>query len=262
MDNPTRTAVITGASSGFGAEFARRFADDGYALVLIARRHDRLVALADELSARHGTTSVVIAADLTDPTAPSSIAEELQARGILVDALVNSAGFGTAGPFAVDDPTRIADEIQVNVAALTLLTRLLLPGLIDAPAGILVNVSSTAAHQPLPNAAVYGATKAYVTSFTEAVWQETRGTAVRVLGLCPGPTETEFFAVAGSDRFKVGQMLSVARVVDIAFRALGHGGSGPTVIAGWRNRVTALAARLVPRRLTLAVGDRLMGGPR
>lgn len=258
--HPRPVAVVTGASSGIGAEFARRFADRGYDLVLVARRRDRLTALAAELEAEHGATSTVLPADLADPAAPAALVAELVGRGLLVDALVNSAGFGTYGPFEGEDPERITAQMQVNVAALTLLSRLLLPDLVAARRGVLVNVASTAAYQPGPSFAVYAASKAYVRSLTEAIWQEHRGSRLRVLALAPGPAETEFFAVAGSERFRVGQVLGVPEIVDIAFRALDRRNPPPSVVAGLRNRVTAVAAGLVPRRVALGVAGRLVGG--
>lgn len=252
-------ALVTGASSGFGTEFAHRFAARGYDLVLVARRRDRLESLAADLTARHGVTATVLPADLADPAAPAALVAALAAQGVRVHALVNSAGFGTYGPFLGEDPARIADEVQVNVAALTLLSRLLLPDLVAAPRGILLNVASTAAYQPAPSIAVYSATKAYVRALTEGIWQEHRGTALRVLTLCPGPTETEFFQAAGSEGFKVGQMLTVPQVVDVAFRALDRRSAPPSVVAGWRNKATAVAVGLLPRRLVLGVAGRLMG---
>jgi len=250
--------VITGASSGIGAGFARRFAARGHDVVLVARRADRLEALAAELRSLHRVEAAVVAADLTDPAAPARIAAELADRGIRATGLVNSAGFGTAAAFAEEDDALVADEIQVNVAALTLLTRILLPSLIEAR-GLLVNVSSTAAHQPLPGLAVYAATKAYVTALTEAIWQETRGTGLRVLALCPGPTETEFFEVAGSETFKVGPSVSVDVVLDEAFAALDRRDPGPVHTVGAGNRAQGLLGRVSPRRLRLWVASRAVG---
>jgi short-subunit dehydrogenase len=258
--HPRPVAVVTGASSGLGAEFARRLAARGYDLVLVARRRERLVELAAALRAEHGATSTVLPADLADPAAPATLVAELVSRGLLVDALVNSAGFATYGRFEGEDPARVAAQIQVNVAALTLLSRLLLPDLVAARRGVLVNVASTAAYQPGPSFAVYAATKAYVRSLTEAIWQEHRGSRLRVLALAPGPAETEFFAVAGSDRFRVGQVLSVPEIVDIAFRALDRRDPPPSVVPGLRNRVTAVLAGLLPRRVVLGVAGRLAGG--
>ncbi|MEN1975774.1 SDR family NAD(P)-dependent oxidoreductase [Cellulomonas sp. P4] len=256
---PRPVAVVTGASSGIGEEFARRFAARGHDVVLVARRADRLTALADRLAAEHGAAATVLPVDLADPGGPAELVAGMRERGLRADALVNSAGFGTYGPFAGEDPARIAAEVQLNVAALTVLSRLLLPDLVAAPAGVLVNVASTAAYQPGPSFAVYAATKAYVRSLTEAIWQEHRGTPLRVLSLAPGPTETEFFEVAGSDRFRIGQVLTVPQVVDVAFRALDRRDPPPSVVAGRRNAVTAALAGALPRRLVLRVAGRLTG---
>jgi len=252
-----RVVLITGASSGFGRTFAQRFAKQGADLVLVARRRDRLETLARDLHAAFGTTTTVIASDLSLPGAAQALVNDLGERGLVIDALINSAGFGTAGPFADEQVGRVTDEIQLNVVALTQLSLLLLPDLLRSPAGLLLNVSSTAAYQPLPNIAVYAATKAYVTALTEAIWQESRGTSLQVLALAPGPTETEFFAAAGSDRFKVGQMLTVDQVVDAAFAALARRNPPPSVVVGGRNRATAFVARLAPARLALRVSARL-----
>nr|WP_307724256.1 SDR family oxidoreductase [Cellulomonas hominis] len=253
-------AVVTGASSGIGTEFARRFAARGHDLVLVARREDRLRALAADLEAEHGVTATVLPVDLADPAGPQAVLDGLRSRGLYADALVNSAGFGTYGPFAEEDPARVAEELQVNVVALTLLSRLLLPDLAASRAGVLVNVASTAAYQPGPSFAVYAASKAYVRSLTEALWQEHRGTRLRVLALAPGPAETEFFDVAGSDRFRIGQVLTVPEIVDVAFAALDRRDPPPSVVAGRRNALTAAVAQAAPRRLTLRVAGRLAGG--
>ena len=254
-----RLIVITGASSGIGAEFARKFAATGAALVLVARRRDRLDALAAELERSHGTVVTVVPQDLTQPGAARAIVTALAERGLSADGLVNSAGFGTAGPFLEEDPDRIADEIAVNIGALTALTRLLLPQLIASRGGVVINIFSNAAYQPLPNLAVYAATKAYVTSLTEAIWKETRGTRLKVLALAPGPTETEFFDVAGSDDFKVGRAVGADRVVDEALALLRRRNPPPSHIVGGGNRVQAVSARMVPRRLVLAIASRLTG---
>lgn len=251
--------MVTGASAGFGVEFARRFAARGDDVVLVARRREPMEELAAGLHATHGVTAHVVPLDLTQPGAPARLLAEVTERDLAVRALVNNAGFGTYGPFVGADPDRIADEIALNVTTVTLLSRLFLPMLLRADGGILLNVASTAAYQPGPNLAVYAATKAYVRSLTEAIWQETRGTGLTVLSLSPGPTQTEFFEAAGSDRFKVGQMLSVAEVVDVAFRTLGRRNPPPSVVAGARNRMTAVAAGLAPRRVALAVAGRLTG---
>lgn len=251
---------MTGASSGIGAQFARRFAGRGYDLVLVARRRDRLDALAAELADAHGATSTVVVADLADPGGPDEVARAVRGRGLLVDALVNSAGFGTYGPFVDTDPARLAAEIQVDVTAVALLSRLLLPDLVASRAGILVNVASTAAYQPGPWFAVYAASKAFVLSLTEALWEEHRGSRLRVLALSPGPAETEFFDVAGTDRFRIGQVLTVERIVDVAFRTLDRRYPPPSVVTGLRNAVTAAVSGAAPARLVVRVASRLARG--
>jgi short-subunit dehydrogenase len=257
-----RLIVITGASSGIGAEFARQYAALGADLVVVARRSDRLDALAAELLAAHGTRVTVLVEDLSSSHAARSIFDALAERALTADGLVNCAGFGTAGPFLEEDPARLAEELAVNVAALTALTRLLLPQLIASRAGVLINVSSTAAYQPLPGLAVYAATKAYVTSLTEAIWGETRGTRLKVLALAPGPTETEFFDVAGSDDFRVGQTATAQRVVGEALAVLRRRNPPPSHIVGGLDRLQAVSAGLVPRRLVLAIAVRLTGQAR
>src|ERR1700733_4358660 len=168
------TALVTGASSGIGEAFARAFAGRGDSLVLVARSVARLEALAAELTAEHGVRADALAADLSDPSAADAVVGELAARGIVVDTLVNNAGFGTHGEFAALDPKRERDEIMVNCFAPVALTRALLPGMIARKAGAVINVGSTASFQPVPYMATYGATKAFVLSFSEALAEEVR----------------------------------------------------------------------------------------
>lgn len=254
-------ALVTGASSGFGVGFAQRLATEGYDLVLVARREERLRQLADDLAAA-GAAAHVLPADLATPEGVASVPARLAELGLSVDALVNNAGFGTHGRFVEEDPARIADEIAVNVAALTLLTRALLPQLLAAPAGVLINVSSTSAFQPGPNIAVYAASKAYVRSFTEALWQEVKGSRLRVLNIAPGPSHTEFFEAAGSDAFKVGQVITTEDVIELTFAELARGAKRPTRIVGSGNAAQALAARFAPTKLTLSVADKQLRGAR
>ncbi len=255
VDARRPVTVITGASSGLGRGFAERFARRRHDLVLVARRVERLEELAAELRRTHGIAVDVLPADLADGGAPAAIAAALAERGLRADGLVNCAGFGTAGPFADEDAARIAQEIAVDVTAPTVLTRLLLPDLLAAPRGVLLMVSSTASHQPIPNLAVYAACKAFVTSLTAAIWQETRGSGLRVLAVCPGPTATEFFDVAGSTQFAVGRIASIDEVVDETLRTLDRPG-GPVLTLGWGNRIQSFGAKLAPRRMTLRVGQR------
>ncbi|QMU76688.1 SDR family oxidoreductase [Streptacidiphilus sp. PB12-B1b] len=259
MDFTGRTALITGASSGIGSAFADALAARGAHLVLVARREDRLNALADELRARHGHDAHVVAADLAAPGAGARLAAELQRRGLSVDVLVNNAGVASHGDLADTDPDRLTGQIQLNVTTLTDLTRACLPGMLRRGYGAVVNVASSAAYQPVPHMAVYAATKAYVLSFTEALWAETRRTPVRVLAISPGATETEFFDIAG-EAARVGRTQTPAAVVATALRALDRRSGPASVVSGLGNAVNAVAVRLVPRRTAVLVTGRLTRG--
>jgi uncharacterized protein len=241
------TALITGASSGIGRALAHLFARDGYALVLVARRTDALNALATELSRAHGVTTRVLPADLTRADAPRELYDELQRGGVVVDALVNNAGFGLQGEFARLPLDRQIEMINLNATSLTALTRLCLPGMIERRRGGVLNVGSTAAFQPGPLMAVYYATKAYVLSFSEAIADEVAGTGVRVSCLAPGPTATGFAAEAGITDAPLftGPTMSVDAVARIGYEGWGRG--EPLVIPGARNRIGALMVRFAPR---------------
>lgn len=250
--------LITGASAGIGAEFARQFAAKHHDLVLVARRQETLEALAGELRTAHGIAVNVIAADLSAPDAAAQLHSRTADLGIEVDVLINNAGFGTHGDLAEADPARLADEIQLNCSTLVGLTARYLPAMRARRSGTIINIASTAAFQPVPHMAVYGATKAFVLSFTEALWQEEKDHGIRVLAVCPGATATEFFDVAGESA-AVGIKRSAKQVVDNTMRELSSG--KPSFVDGAANAVTArLLTRLVPRRVLIAVTDRLMGG--
>jgi len=246
-----RTALVTGASSGIGEAFARTLAARGAHLVLVARSAGKLEALARELSASHGIRAESIAADLSRPGAGAEVSREAERRGLAVDVLVNNAGFGTYGRFEELPAEREHDEVQLNVAAVVDLTRALLPGMLARGRGAVVNVASTAAFQPVPYMAVYGATKAFVLSFSEALWAETRGRGVSVLALCPGQTETRFFEAVGTDEARFGRPETSEVVVDRALRALARGKS--YVVSGSRNWLVAQSARFTPRSVTALV---------
>ena len=252
------TALVTGASSGIGDRFARALAARGAHLVLAARSADRLDALAAELRAAHPDRRVEVrAVDLSRSEAPGELAESL--RDTPVDLLVNNAGFGTHGPVAEEDPARVAQEIQLNCATAVALTTSLLPGMLARRRGGVLNVSSTSAFQPVPQMAVYAATKAFLLSFTEALWAETRGTGVDVLALCPGPTETAFFDVASPGRpILTRGRQTPEQVVDAALAALAEG-RGPTVVPGLRNRLLSQGYRFVPRAVMARMSTRVAG---
>ena len=255
MTTTRQTALITGASSGIGAVFAREFAARGFDLVIAARRTDRLDALAKEITAEHGTAVRVIAADLSKAGAAAKLANAVGKTDI--EVLVNNAGWGHIGSFATEDIDGMTDEINVNIVALTQLSRLFLAPMITRGRGTVINIASTAAFQPVPNMSVYAATKAYVLSFTEALWGELQGTGVTALAVCPGGTATEFFDVAGG-RAMGSALMTPAQVVATSFAELDKASPGPSVIVGGQNRFMAKAGRFVPRRQLIAVAKRLM----
>jgi len=254
-------ALVTGASGGIGAALARELARHGHDLVLAARSLAPLEALAAELRAR-GTVATVIAADLAEPGAAATLALEIAGRGLAIDTLVNNAGLGAAGRFDRCDPVRIGEILQVNIMALTELTRLLLPGMIARGHGRVMLVASVAAFQPGPRMAAYFASKAYVLSLGEALAYELRGTGVSVTTLCPGATATNFFAVAGADNSVMARhlrrMMPAEDVARLGYRGLAAGRR--VVITGAINRLMALAGRYAPHWISLPVTDLLMAG--
>lgn len=255
------TALITGASSGLGAEFARRFAARGSHLVLVARRADRLESLAAELRSSAEVDVEVVPADLGVPGAAAALHQELSSRGTRITSLVNNAGFATYGAFDSADPDRVRAEMQLNTAALVDLTRTFIDQLLVG-GGALVNIASIAAYQPTPGMAVYGATKAFVLSFTEALWVEAQGTGLRVLALSPGSTRTEFFDVVGTDAASVGRQQTIAQVIDTAFRELDRSSGRPSVVSGQRNAWTARAGRLLTRGALARLSGSALKGAR
>ncbi len=246
MTAPARTALITGASSGIGYELAKQFAQAGYHLVLVARSADVLRRISEEWSRTYRLSVTPLVYDLAQPSAPEAIVRALAQDGITVDVLVNNAGFGTYGKFADSDPAQELGMIQVNITALTHLTRLLLPGMIQRRRGRILNVASTAAFQPGPLMAVYYASKAYVVSFSQALANDLRGTGVTVTALCPGPTATKFSARAGVVGTRVfhGGTMSAEAVARAGFCGLMRGQA--VVIPGWRNAMLAHLARWLP----------------
>jgi short-subunit dehydrogenase len=247
-----KTALVTGASAGIGAEFARRLAGRGAHLVLVARRADRLAALAGSLRSEHGVEVTEIPFDLARPDAGRALHALV---GRPVDIVINNAGFGSYGSFAVEDPARLESMIMVNVAALTDISRAFLPDMIEAGRGALMNIASLAAYSSTPSMPVYGATKAYVLNFTEALAYQVRNTPVRVLAFSPGATETEFFDVVGTRDAGGGRWQTPQQVVSNALRALDS--SAPSAVSGWPNRLVAGLVHLFPRHLLLRLSGRL-----
>lgn len=250
-------ALVTGASAGIGRELADILAREGHDLVLVARREPELSALATALKEKYGADSRVITADLSKPRAAEDLVGEL-GPSAAVDVLVNNAGFGGHGPFHERDREADLRMIAVNVTALTDLTRLLLPGMVERRRGRVLNVASTAAFQPGPFMAVYYATKAYVLSFSQAIAEELSGTGVTVTTLCPGVTETEFQRVAGVEDVPLTKgplSMSAKAVAEAAYKGMTRGKL--LVVPGLHNKIGAQSTRLAPRRVILKVVRRL-----
>jgi len=244
--NP-ETVLITGASSGIGLELAKLFAADKSNLILVARSADKLTSLAESLRAPHGVTVRVMPKDLAQPEAPQQLFDELSRDGVEIDVLVNNAGFGHRGTISQIPLQRQLDMIQVNITALTALTRLFLPGMLARNRGGILNVGSTAGFQPGPEMGVYYATKAYVQNFTEALAEEVRHTKLKISCLAPGATETGFADAAdmrSARLFRVSVMTAeaVARIGYDGFRK-----GKVVVITGLRNKLLVQSVRLSPR---------------
>ncbi len=254
---PGTTALITGASGGIGEEFAVQLAARGVNLVLVARRAGQLGQLRSSLLDRHpGLVIDVIAADLSEPGSAAEIARQAEKAGRSIDVLINNAGAAFHGPFAGEGPERVAGQVQLNAGTVAGLTARFLPPMLAARHGLVINVASTAAFQPVPTMAVYAATKAFVLSFTEALWQETQGSGVRVLALCPGATETGFFAAAAQQPFMTRGRQTPRQVVSTALAAAGK--TSPTVVSGRRNRLSALGPRFLPRRIAPVIARQMV----
>ena len=247
---PWNTALVTGASSGIGEAITRRLAAAGVPVVVVARRSDRLAALADELAGIE-----VLVADLGTAAGVTAVSARLGDPKRPVDLLVNNAGFGTSGRVASMDPDRSGREIDLNVKALTQLTQAALPAMLGRSQGWILNVSSVAAYQPVPDMAVYAATKAFVSSFTEALHEELRGTGVHATALCPGLTPTEFVSVSSAeaklDRFPAFAYTSAGQVADQGLSAAARGLAVCVPGIAYKAMVGAvgLAPRAVVRRL-------------
>ena len=258
--------LITGASTGIGAEFARQFAARGDDLVLVARSADKLDALAAQLRQTSGVDVTVIAMDLSIPDSADELLRQTERLGLQISVLVNNAGAGTHGDVAEVDPQRLEREVELNCRALVGITARYLPQMRARRAGTIINMASTAAFLALPKMAVYGASKAFVLSFTEALWQEERKHGIRVLAVCPGMTDTGFFESAGEAAViaarrseKFGMTRTPEQVVETTIRALS--GSRPSVVDGAVNAVLWRGfMRVVPTRLMLAVSGYLVEG--
>ena len=250
--------LVTGASSGLGESFSRQLAARRANLVLTARRREQLENLAAELRAAHGIATEVISADLAAPGGAAELCGEVDRRQLAVRHVISNAGFGFNGAVMEGGAARLADMVRLNCEALTFLTAHFLPLLVAAREGGVIHVGSIAGMQPVPFMAVYGASKAFVNSFSVAVAEEVRGTGVRVMALCPGPVPTGFQRAAGSG-IAPGQRAAVLSADETVARALAAYERGETqYVPGVMNRIQLLGSRLAPRALTLRVVARMM----
>jgi short-subunit dehydrogenase len=251
-------AVVTGASSGLGAIFAQQLADRGMPLILAGRDASRLAEVQERVHQRApGRQVELVVGDLGTSTGIQDLIAVLDGREI--DVLVNNAGFGTYGPVAETDADREHDLVAVNVDALVQLTHAVLPGMLERGRGGIVNVASVIAFQPAPYQATYGASKAFVLSFSQALWAETRGTGVTVTALCPGPTRTGFVDALEADVSDVAVYKHLAApepVVAAGLRALDRG--QPVVVPGWRNWLLANGADVSPSRISTFISSRML----
>ncbi len=256
-ESTDRRTLITGASSGIGEEFARRCARDGKHLILVARRETKLRELQEELQEKYGIEVDVFPLDLSDHSSPQLAFDMADNAGYQVVELINNAGFGALGKFAELETARQIDMIQLNVTALTHLSRLFLPPMIERGEGRILNIASTAAFQPGPLMAVYYATKSYVLSLSTALSEELQGTGVTVTCLCPGPTKTEFADEADMADTPLFQRFAtdVRSVVDAGYGGMLAGDM--LVVPGLLNKLTALSARLIPRKWNLKIVRRI-----
>ena len=242
-----KTTLITGASSGIGEAFARRLAAQGENLLLVARSEDKLAALCNELGRAANIAAQYVALDLSEADAPKRLFEETGRRNLVVETLINNAGFGSMGEFASLDLERELKMIDLNVKSLVALTHLYLEPMRKARRGAIINVASTAGFQPVPFMTTYSATKAFVLSFSEALWEENRPYGIKVMALCPGVTDTKFFEAARIERPPMRVAQTPDQVVDTALRGLRRGRGH--VISGWANFFMTESERLVPRPL-------------
>lgn len=247
-----KVTLITGASSGIGEAFACRLAEEGHNLLLVARSEDKLRTLCDELMAENKITAHYIAVDLIDFQADERLFKETEKHGLEVDWLINNAGFGSMGDFAKLDLEKELEMINLNISALVAITHHYLQQMRARRGGTIINVSSAAGFQPIPFMATYAATKAFVSSFTEAIAEENRPYGIQILALCPGPTKTNFFEASKIKRpIQIKGQQTADDVVETALTAVYRGKT--KVVSGWTNYIGAVMGKLVPNTLTTRV---------
>ncbi len=250
------TTLITGASSGIGEVFARKLAARGRNVLLVARSEDKLITLCNELGRSNSIRAQYVALDLSKPDAAERLFEEAEKRSLNIDLLINNAGFGSMGEFSKLDLARELNMIDLNIKSLVELTYKFLTPMRERKQGAIINVASTAAFQPVPFMATYAATKAFVLNFSEALWEENRPFGIKVMALCPGVTETNFFEAARGKKPPARVAQSAEEVVETALNGLDRGKSH--IISGWTNFFMTQSERLVPRSLVTRLAGRMM----
>jgi uncharacterized protein len=245
------TTLITGSSSGIGAAFARKLAMRGRNVLLVARSEDKLITLCNELGRISGVRAQYLAVDLTQPDAALRLFEETKRRELEIDMLINNAGFGSMGDFPKLDLAKELQMIDLNVKTVVELTYRFLIPMRERKQGTIINVASTAGFQSVPYMATYAATKAFVLSFSEALWEENRKHGVHVMALCPGVTETNFFEASKMDRPPMRSVQTAEEVVDVALRGMARRKS--SVVSGWTNFLMVETERFVPRSMVIKI---------
>lgn len=243
------TTLITGASSGIGEAFARALAARGHNLLLVARSEDKLITLCSELGRIRSIHCQYVVMDVAQPESPARLFEETEERELDIDLLINNAGFGSMGDFASLDLDRELNMIDLNVRSLVEMTHRFLQPMRARKGGAIINVASTAGFQPVPYMTTYAATKAFVLSFSEALWAENRDYGIEVLALCPGVTETGFFVASQMEKPPARTTQTAEEVVEVALRGLSRRKS--SIVSGWINRVGVVTGNFVPRSLLL-----------
>ncbi|WAT00968.1 SDR family NAD(P)-dependent oxidoreductase [Rouxiella chamberiensis] len=256
FDYTDKTALITGASSGIGLEFAHQLAARGVALILIARSREKLNALATELTQKHGVATTVIVQDLAQAQANAALVARLNELRLSPDILINNAGFATYGFFEAQSVERQKEEVQINCLVPVELTHSLLPAMLTRGSGVIINVASTAAMQPDPYMAIYGASKAFLLSFSNALWAENRTRGIRVLALCPGATDTAFFEVVNAEEASVGKRMTPKSVVYQALHGVDK--NRPSLITGCSNWLLGQLSRFLTRHRLLLVAEKIL----
>jgi short-subunit dehydrogenase len=258
-----KTALVTGASSGIGEAIARQLASQGCKLILVARSETALQQLAAQLRGAHAVQIEVLAADLAQPDCGPAIQQQIETRGLQVDILINNAGIGTYGPFETLSPQSEQELIAVNIAAVVSLSHAVIPGMLSRASGAILNLASISAYQACAYMAVYAASKAFVLSFSEALWAEYRDRGIHVAALCPGPVETAFIAKLHNEDIRktsvFAHIMRPEQVADEAIKALK--GTAPSRIIGIKNWLMANSTRLAPRSLVAKAGAKMLRPP-